>query len=562
VATQAKSLPSSRTSPPTAVIINSVWNVLIALVSLYASVSILRMEGDFYGLGAPVQVFAALVAFIPVVLAVFSTIRMAQRKPNGRYVALILDGGVAVLSGLALLHLWGVFIGIDDMAQALYTHSGWLIGIAVAYALFWLGSRLGDGTDKLNLLHYAAMMIGGLSLILLLFFGGAVQGVLNIISLYDESSAVVIVTFVFWISAALGGWMLHEGDYFGETLAQQEAWQGWLMLSPNIIGFMLFFAGPLLLSFYLSFTNDTVGNVPDFIGLQNYFDIVSLQVATQTDLTQNAQSALTSGYETLVSLEVGGTRYVLGAKDKLFWYSLRNTIMYCFLLIPLAVLPALGLAMLMNTKLPGMKIYRAVYFLPSVAAVVGTALIWRWLYDPVIGYINYAITQVVSFLNGTLGWSVTDPKIEWLTNEGTVLFALVLMGAWQLIGFNTVLFLAGLQGIPRILYEAAFVDGASTVQRFRLVTLPLLAPTTFFILITTIISGLQVFNEPYALISQRPMPLNATTAVYYLYNRGFFRFEFGYASAVAWILFGLIFTVTLIQFRIQQRQGFDAYTGG
>jgi multiple sugar transport system permease protein len=136
------------------------------------------------------------------------------------------------------------------------------------------------------------------------------------------------------------------------------------------------------------------------------------------------------------------------------------------------------------------------------------------------------------------------------------------MGAWQVIGFNTVLFLAGLQGVPKILYEAAYVDGAGTWGRFANVTLPLLAPTTFFVIITTMISGLQVFNEPYALISQRPMPTNATTVVYYLYNRSFFNFEFGYASAVAWILFVVIFAITLIQFRIQQRRGFESYTGG
>jgi multiple sugar transport system permease protein len=138
-----------------------------------------------------------------------------------------------------------------------------------------------------------------------------------------------------------------------------------------------------------------------------------------------------------------------------------------------------------------------------------------------------------------------------------VLFSIVLLAAWQVIGFNTVLFLAGLQGIPNTLYEAAYVDGANKWQEFRNVTLPMLAPTTLFVIITTVITGLQVFNEPYALISARPLPTAATTSVYYLYNRGFFRFEFGYASSVAWILFALIFTITLIQFRFSRAKAYE-----
>ncbi|GAB4433919.1 MAG: hypothetical protein Kow00106_26740 [Anaerolineae bacterium] len=188
---------------------------------------------------------------------------------------------------------------------------------------------------------------------------------------------------------------------------------------------------------------------------------------------------------------------------------------------------------------------------------MGTALIWRWLYNANIGYINYAISQVVQFVNDTLGLGVKDPKYNWLTDNSTMLISIVFLAAWQLIGFNTVLFLAGLQGVPRILYEAAYVDGAGRWGQFRHVTLPMITPTTFFVVVTTIITGLQVFNEPYALIPQRPIPLPATTSVYYLYRRGFFNFEFGYASAVAWLLFAIIFVVTLIQFRISRAGAYD-----
>ncbi|MBX3065779.1 MAG: sugar ABC transporter permease [Anaerolineae bacterium] len=549
------------TGLPIAIVANILWNLAVALGSVILGLTILGMEGNFYELGRPVQMFAGAVALIPALAAAISIVLLLQKHYNGRYVALIIDFGTLALSVIALLHLWGVFIGFDAIARALYDNVIWLLGVPLAYFLYWIAGRLSDDTGIRRVLEQIALLIGMGSLILLLFFGGILNAVGYILSRYSDP-LVILFTVVLILSAAMFVAMLRLGSYFHETPTQSEAWQGWLMLSPNIIGFLLFFAGPLLLSFYLSFTNDTVGRVPEIIGLRNYGEIISLQVKTQTDLTLNPQNALDGNYELLADFTIGSTRYVLGARDKLFWYSLRNTFLYCLLLLPLSVLPALLLSLILNSQLPGMKIYRAAYFLPSVAAVVGTALIWRWLYDPVIGFINYGVGGIVTWLNSSFGMSLADPKIEWLTNEGTVLLALVLMGAWQVIGFNTVLFLAGLQQVPKILYEAAYVDGAGTWKRFRFVTLPLLAPTTFFVLITTIITGLQVFNEPYALIFQRPMPLNATTAVYYLYNRGFFRFEFGYASAVAWLLFAVIFTVTLIQFRVQQRSGFDAYSGG
>ncbi len=126
-----------------------------------------------------------------------------------------------------------------------------------------------------------------------------------------------------------------------------------------------------------------------------------------------------------------------------------------------------------------------------------------------------------------------------------------------MIGFNTVLFLAGLQGIPVELHEAAAIDGANGWRMLRYITIPMLAPTTFFVVITTVITGLQVFNEPYALFPALPIPENAVTSVYYLYNQGFFRFNFGYASAIAWVVFAIIFLVTLAQFRLQRANAYE-----
>jgi ABC-type sugar transport system permease subunit len=185
-----------------------------------------------------------------------------------------------------------------------------------------------------------------------------------------------------------------------------------------------------------------------------------------------------------------------------------------------------------------------------VAAVVGTALIWRWLYDPQVGFINYSINTIASWL----GRPAVD--IQWLSNPSIVLMSVVIMAAWQVVGYNTVLFLAGLQGVPKELYEAARIDGANAWGQFRNVTLPMLAPTTFFVIITTMITGLQAFNEPYSLFVSEPIPENATTMVYYMYIQGFKGFQFGYASAIAWVVFFIIFAFTFIQFRANRN---DAY---
>ncbi|MDX1992796.1 MAG: sugar ABC transporter permease [bacterium] len=491
-------------------------NSFLIVLGVMAAAAVFQRE-DFFDLGRPVQTFAGLVCLLPVLFGVVSSLLLIQRHPDGRYITLAayLLGGA--LSGFYLLQLWGVFIGIDDIANALYQNAIFLVGVAAAYGLIWLAGRLSDKNPWQGRLETIAGGVGMLSLLLLLWRGGALQGIGSVLDTYGDSR-VWVVTLLAAAFVILFWRLLHRGAEFHETPDQQAAWQGWLMLAPNIIGFLLFFAGPLLLSFYLSFTNDTVGNVPSFTGLENYF---------------------------------------AAFRDELFLRSLWNTFVFCLMLVPLAVIPALALSIILNSKIPGMKIFRAIYFLPSVAAVVGTALIWRWLYDPVIGFFNYIGQQIVTFLNSTFGTSLADPNIQWLTDGRVMLFSIVLLAAWQVIGFNTVLFLAGLQGIPRELYEAAYVDGAGRWRQFLNVTLPLLGPTTFFVVITTVITGLQVFNEPYALIFQRPMPEAARTAVFHLYDMGFSRFEFGYASAVAWILFAVIFTVTLLQFRINRSRAYE-----
>lgn len=547
--------PTPQAAMPREIPLSVAWNIVVALASLYASFSIFGLS-EFLNLGRPVQVFAGLLVLVPAGLALYSSVQLLRRQGSGRYIALVIQFIGLVFSLAGLLNVWGAFNSFEALTDGLLTNYPLLLGFAIAYAIFWIAGRLDENSETRSLLERAAGLIAAITLLTLLLLSNALGAIGAVLSTYTQASAW-IYTICALIFGFLGWRTLHLGTYFGEMPENRTAWQGWLMLSPNIIGFMFFFAGPLLLSFYLSFTDSTVGRTPEFIALQNYADIFSIEIQRQADLSQPPQSALSRGYTELGSLETGGERIVVGAKDRLFWLSLRNTLMFCLLLVPLAVIPALALSIVLNSKIPGMRFFRAIYFLPSIAAVVGTALIWRWLYDPTIGFYNYIITGVVTWLNATFGVSIQDPAIQWLTGPGIVLFSIVFLAAWQVVGYNTVLFLAGLQGIPGELYEAAQIDGANKWQQFWSVTLPLLGPTTFFVLITTIVTGLQVFNEPYALFPSRPIPENATTSVFYLYNRGFFRFEFGYASSIAWVLFALIFSITLLQFRIQRRNQYS-----
>lgn len=555
-----------------------IWNALIAFASLLLSFLFfiaLSDESSYFGslqdLGRETLFALTLIMIVPVILAVYASLEIRHYRPMGRYLTMGINFVAMVLTAAYTLHLWNFWIGIDEITAVLFEESELLIGFAIAYAVYWIAGRLDPLSAWRQRIELIAIGAAVLTVVLLLIQGDALSSASDLLDKYitgftalfeeNEGNPLIWVTSIASIiSGVLFMRVLQMSEEFGETPDQRVAWQGWLMLAPNAIGFMLFFAGPLLLSFYLSFTNSTGVQPPDVVGFGNYSEILALEFKTQ-DLAANPdvrpQSALSSDYRALDDFTFGDTRVVIGAKDTDFWQSLRNTIVFCILLLPMTIIPALTLAIILNSKVPGVKFFRAVYFIPSVAAVVGTALIWRWLYDANIGYINYALGELVRFGNDFFGMGLSDPEINWLTDQNIVLFSVVILAAWQLTGFNMVLFLAGLQGIPNILYEASFVDGASRWQQFRHVTLPLLAPTTFFVSVTTVIYGLQVFNEVFALIPSRPVPNATVTSVYYLYTRGFQRFEFGYASAVAWLLFFLIFAITLLQFRVQRSAAYD-----
>ncbi len=540
-----------RKNLPLAIPASIVLNIATIVISVLLALSIFDLD-EFYALGDTVQYFVGGIALVPAVAAAAAVILLIMKNPNGRFLSLALHFLGMIAASIYLLHIWGVFTGFDAIAGALYENSAWLWGLVIAYALYWFAGRLDNSKPLSSRIEMIAVGIGMLALIGLLFFGGILEATADILGKYDQLETWVVTALMVIFGIVAYG-ILTLGEYFGETTDQRTAWQGWLMLSPNIIGFTIFFAGPLLLSLYLSFTDSVGVKEPNFIGLDNYSQALSLQFKTQGENDQYAQDALDAGYRVLETVKVGDKTTVIGAKDVYFWISLRNTFMFCLMLIPLATIPALLLAVVLSSKIPGMKIYRAAFFLPSVAAVVGIALIWRIaLYSSSIGFINYALTEFTRFLNDTFGTSFADTEIGWLSDTRYMMFSMVLMAAWQVVGFNMVLFLAGIQGIPNDLYEAAQVDGANQLNQFRFITLPQLRPTTFFVIVTTIINGLQVFNEPFVLFRGAAFPDEVRTAVLNLYLRGFQDILFGYSSALAWMLFAIIFVVTLIQFRLNR----------
>jgi multiple sugar transport system permease protein len=276
---------------------------------------------------------------------------------------------------------------------------------------------------------------------------------------------------------------------------------GWLWTSPWLLGFFLFVFGPMVASLYLSFTKYAIGGTPQVIGLDNFVRALS-------------------------------------GKDDLFWPSMGRTVEYAFVMVPIGIGLSLLAATLLNQSLKGTAVFRTLFFLPSLTPVVAAAVIWRWLYQPDFGAINWLLWQ--------LG---VDEGPRWLTTPSLALPSLMLIALWASVGGGAmVIFLAGLQSVPRELHDAAAIDGANAWQRFRNVTLPLITPTIFFNLVIGIIAALKVFAL--AVLATQGGPNYATWFFnLHLYNNAFQFFEMGYASALAWIFFLLVVTLTFLNVR-------------
>jgi multiple sugar transport system permease protein len=238
---------------------------------------------------------------------------------------------------------------------------------------------------------------------------------------------------------------------------------------------------------------------------------------------------------------VGFANYAALFKDGLFLTSLRNTALFVALDAPLAIVIPLGLAMLVNEKMPGRTLFRSAFVAPLMISASSVGVLWQWFYNPAFGLINYYAVMIGL------------PGQHWLSEAGWATFAIVITTIWWTSGFNMVLFLAGLQNIPQHLYDAAKVDGAGQWALFRNITLPGLRPTSLFVGVTTIIGAFRVFVLILVMTNNSGGPFDSTRSlVMHLYQTGFQFFRMGGASAVAWVLFLIVSVFTLIQFQLQR----------
>ncbi|WP_252227013.1 carbohydrate ABC transporter permease [Caldicoprobacter algeriensis] len=280
---------------------------------------------------------------------------------------------------------------------------------------------------------------------------------------------------------------------------------GYLFIAPNLIGFMVLTFIPVLFSLVVSFTEWNLFTGTEnirFVGLKNYLYMFS---------------------------------------DVWFIDSLKNNLMYTVVTISLALSISLFIAIILNDKVYGRNIIRAMFFMPYISNIVAISAIWLALYNPNYGPLNQFLMSI----------GIDNPP-QWLASSKWALPAIMIMSIWGGLGYNVVVYLAGLKGIPKELYEAADIDGANSWHKLRHVTIPMLSPTIFFLLITGIISSFQVFGQ--INIMTQGGPARATTVIaYYIYLSGFRYYKMGYAAAMAWFLFIGIFIVTLIQWRGQKK---------
>jgi multiple sugar transport system permease protein len=284
--------------------------------------------------------------------------------------------------------------------------------------------------------------------------------------------------------------------------AVRRLWSALPFLLPHLLGFSLFTLFPVLATFGISLFDWNMVNAPVFAGLDNY-------------------------------------AYML-AKDPFFWKAMGNTLFYSVGAVTLIVGASLGSALALNRGMKGRNLFRILYFLPNVSSLVAVSLVWFWLYNADYGPINGLLRAI----------GVEGPR--WLSNTKTAMPAVMLMSAWTQFGFFTIIFLAGLQSIPRQLYEAADLDGAGPVRTFARITLPMLSPTTFFVLVMSVINSFQVFEQTLVLTKGGPA-FSTTTAVMYIYSKAFKFQQVGYASALSWALFACILVVTLLQMAGQKK---------
>ena len=273
-------------------------------------------------------------------------------------------------------------------------------------------------------------------------------------------------------------------------------------IAPNFIGFMALTMLPILFSIVLAFMKWDSAHPMEFVGLQNFMKLPT---------------------------------------DSTFLISLKNTVLFAVITVPLTIFCSMALALLLNAPIRCRVFFRSVYFFPYVASLVAVAVVWNMLFHPDMGPVN-SLLHALGMQNPPR-WSA---DIHW------ALPTVMSMNIWKNMGYYMIVYLAALQGIPRELYEAAIMDGASAWQRLRFITLPMLTSTTFFVLIMNVINAFKVFDQVYMMTQGGP-GRSSMVLVYHIYNTAFIKFEFGYASAISVVLFAIVLTVTILQFRMEKK---------
>ncbi|HLH72590.1 MAG TPA: sugar ABC transporter permease [Chloroflexota bacterium] len=306
---------------------------------------------------------------------------------------------------------------------------------------------------------------------------------------------------VSWLARAAGA---------NSPLKAHKALWGYIFLSPWLVGLVVFIVGPIIASFYLSFTDYQVMSPPNWVGLANY------------------EKAFTG--------------------DNLFWPSIWVTLKYALVVVPVGLLGSLLLAMALNQGKRGTYSFRTIFYLPSLVPAVALALVWTWLFHPEVGPINVALSYA----------GIKGPA--WIADDHWALPALIIISLWSSVGGNTMLiFLAGLQGVPSALLDAAAIDGAGRWAKFRHITLPMISPTVLFNLILGVIGALKVFTL--AFVATKGGPNYATWFfALHIYQQAFSYFRMGYGSALAWLFVIMLLAFTYLQLRVSQRWVY--YAGG
>lgn len=286
--------------------------------------------------------------------------------------------------------------------------------------------------------------------------------------------------------------------------AREDRMTFWCFLSPWIIGFILFGAGPIIASIFLSFTDYSLFSAPNWVGFDNYRELFN---------------------------------------DPLIWKSLGNTLFFVVFVVPLSTAGACLLAVLLNQKVRGIAIWRTIFYLPTIVSGVAMGVLWRWIFNPEAGLINTLLGPLLKF------FAIDNP--QWLLDPALAKPAYVFMSLWG-IGGGMIIFLAALQGIPKDFYEAAEIDGAGPVRQFFSITLPMLSPVILFSLTMGTISSFQIFAQAYVMSGRGPD--NSTLFyVMYLFDQAFRYFRMGYGAAMAWVLFAIVLLVTIIKFKLAKR---------